>query len=227
MSVSTKNLTKIEQRIGFSKSDILKIQDHVEKTGLITLSPMAAEKIFESYLGGKSLSEVCAVYSEYTPSIIYFTAYHYNWPALRDDMVLDIQLRVKQKVLYSKYQQLELVSTMIQVAHVESMQAMTLYLKNPSDRNIPKTLRIKTIKDLSMAIEMMSSIIGQDQHKSISVMGTILTKDENESGKTPGIQGSLTESTAKELLKSMNSKHKLAQVVEAQIVESIYDKAKK
>jgi hypothetical protein len=196
----------------------VKIQEYQDKQGPVPLPPQVSEKIFETYVNGSSLAEVCKFYNEYSPGMIIFTAYHYNWPAIRDEISLDLQTRVKQKVLYSKYQQLELVSTMIQVAHVETMQAMQLYLKNPNDKNLPKTLRIKSLKDLQMAIEMMSQVIGQDNSKNISITGNINTTTTEEPAKQSGnIQEVLTEATAKSLLKAMNQKGK----AEAEVVEGV------
>jgi hypothetical protein len=220
-SNTSKSLTVVEAKVGFSKSDLLRIQEYQDKTGPVPLPPQAAEKIFEAYLGGASLAEVCKFYNEYSQGIIVYTAYHYNWPAIRDEIALDLQGRVKQKVLYSKYQQLELVSTMIQVAHTETMQAMQLYLKNPNDKNLPKTMRIKTIKELGMAIEMMAQIIGQDNSKNISITGNITTSPSEETTKQAGtVDGVLTEATAKTLLKAMNQKNKPdVEVIEAEVAK--------
>lgn len=195
------------------------MQEHLDKTGPVPLPPQAAEKAFEAFLGGASLAEVCKFHAEYSTALVVYTAYHYNWPAIRDEIIIDLQSRVKQKVLYSKYQQLELVSTMIQVAHVETLQAMQLYLKNPNDRNLPKTMRIRTIKELAMAIEMMSQVIGQDQHKSISISGNIETITETIKKSPDSVEGMLTEATAKGLLKAMNQKNKPdVEVIDAQLV---------
>lgn len=197
------------------------MQEHLDKIGPVPLPPQAAEKAFEVYLGGASLAEVCKFHNEYSQAVVVYTAYHYNWPAIRDEIAADLQTRVKQKVLYSKYQQLELVSTMINVAHVETMQAMQLYLKNPNDKNLPKTMRIKTIKDLGMAIEMMAQVIGQDNSKNISITGNITTTPGDEPAKiTSTSDGALTENTAKALLKSMNKKEKPeVEIVEAEVVK--------
>jgi hypothetical protein len=175
--------------------------------------------MLELYVGGASLAEVQRHFHEYSLSSICYTAYHYGWPSLRDEITLDIQSRIKQKVLYSKYQQLDLVSTMIQVAHVEAMNAMQMYLKNPNDRNLPKTLRIKTIRDLQQAIEMMSQVIGQDNSKNISITGNIVTTPGQEPEKQTGsVEGILTEATAKSLLKAMNKKTTDPDVVDAEVV---------
>lgn len=163
--------------------------------------------MFETYLAGASFPEVSKMYPEFSPTAVLFTGYHYGWPTLRDEMVLDLQERVKQKVLYSKFQQLELVGNMIHVAHVEANQAMQAYIKNPSERNLPRILRIKTIVDLSRAIEMMSQVIGQDQHKSISVTGNI-TANPQPGLPPPTSAGQLTEATAAALIKSLNGKKK-------------------
>lgn len=213
-------LTKVEQKVGFSKTELVKVQDHLDKNGPTTLPPLVAEKMFEQFLGGSSLAEVARFYSEYSTNAVYFTAYHYNWPAQRDEYALDIQTRVKQKVLHSKYQQIDLVGTMIQVAHTETMQAMQMYLKNPNDRNLPKTLRIKTIKELSMAIEMMGNIIGQDNNKRIDVTGNITTSPSEPTGNTalPQVEGALTEATAKALMTSLNKKAKPdPEVIDAEV----------
>lgn len=189
--------------------------------GLKPLPPHVSEKMFESYLSGLSFSEVSKMYPEFSSSAVMFTGYHYNWPAMRDEMVMDIQERVKQKVLYSKFQQLELVGNMIHVAHAEANQAMQNYIKNPSERNLPRILRIKTIRDLSTAIEMMSQIIGQDQHRSISVTGNITASQPPGPQTSSPSGGLLSEATAAALIKAMNNKKKnrQPQTVNAEIVE--------
>lgn len=201
--------------------ELVKVQEYLDKTGPVALPPQVAEKCFESYLGGASLAEVAKYHNEYSQAIILFTAYHYNWPAIRDEVIMDLQNRVKQKVLYSKYQQLELVSTMIQVAHTETMQAMQTYLKHPNDKNLPKTMRIKSIKDLATAIEMVSQIIGQDNSKNISITGNIVTTPQEPEKPAGVIDGKLSEATAHALLKALNAKAKPEepQVVEAEVMK--------
>ena len=211
------SLQTIEPKVGFSKTELSKIQEYVKQEGLNPLPPHVLPKMFESYLSGSSLSEVAKLNSEFSSSAILYSAYQYNWPAMRDEIVMDLQERVKQKVLYSKFQQLELVGDMIQVAHAEAHQVMQAYIKNPSERNLPKILRIKNIRDLSMAIEMMSQIIGQDQHKSISVTGNITSNPTP--GTPPPAAGMLTEATAAALIKSMNKKKKGNNTTNAEIID--------
>jgi len=175
--------------------------------------------MFEAYLGGASLAEVSKHFHEYSQSAIYYTAYHYNWPAIRDELTLDLQNRLKQKVLYSKYQQLELVSTMIQVAHTENMHAMQAYLKNPTDRNLPKGMRLKTIKELQAAIDMMAVIIGQDNMKKIDVTGNITATPAVPDAVSAPAAGALTEATAKALLKGLNQKARGEDAIDAEVVK--------
>ena len=213
-SDTSKELMKVEQRDGFSKTDLQKVQEHLDKVGPVTLPPHVAEKMFETYIGGSSLAEVSKYNSEYSQGSIYYTAYKLCWPQIRDEICVELQSRIKQKVLHSKYQQLELVGTMIQVAHIEAMNAMYTYLKHPNDKNLPKTLRIKSIRDLSIAIEMMANIIGQNQHKQIDIVGSILTKTEAPSNaKNVSVDGALSEITAKALLKAMNKKDPEPEVI--------------
>lgn len=197
----------MEPKVGFSKQELVRVQEHLDKTGPQPLPPHTTEKMFEAYLGGSSLAEVSKAFPEHSQLAIFYTAYHYNWPATRDELTLDVQSRLKQKVLYSKYKQLELVDTMIKVAHTETMQAMQTYLKHPNDRNLPKNLRIKTIKELQMAIEMISNIIGQDNMKKIDISGDINVNDDSKDKPVTTVEGALTEATAKMLLKGMNRKN--------------------
>ena len=145
------------------------------------------------------------MYSEYDSGAIHYTAYHYDWPLNRDELTIDVQDRIKQKILNSKHMQLELVDNMIKVAHAEAMSAFKAYLKHPCDRNIPKTFRIKSIRDLAEAIDMMSKIVGQDNIKKMEIVKSD-KEDESESKnkKAKVIESDLSEKTAKDLLTAIN-----------------------
>lgn len=147
------------------------------------------------------------MYSEYDPEAIHYSAYHYDWPLRRDDLAIDLQDRIKQKILNSKYKQLELVDSMIKVAHIEAMQAFQAYIKHPSDKNIPKTFRITSIKDLSTAIDMMSQIIGQDNMKKLEIIKKETEEEESAPSRRARSTPELTEKSAKELISSLNKVH--------------------
>lgn len=197
---------KLDPKVGFSKTELTKIENYVNNKGTQPLPPQVAEKLFESYLNGSSLAEICRMYSEYDSGAVHYTAYHYDWPLNRDDLAIDIQSRIKQKILNSKFKQLELVDSMIKVAHVEAMQSFHAYLKHPNDRNLPKTFRIKSIKDLAIAIDMMSTIVGQDNVKKIEMIDG--GKKDLEDDKPTKAAAELTEETAKQVLKALNEAKK-------------------
>jgi hypothetical protein len=180
-----------------------RIEQYINLKGLVPLPPQVTEKLFEVYMGGSSLAEIARMYTEYDSGAICYTAYHYDWPGMRDDLTIDLQSRIKQKILHSKFQQLELVDSMIKVAHTEAMQSFQSYLKFPNDRNLPKTFRIKSIKDLQSAIDMMSTIVGQDNVKKIEM---IEGKPQDNSPKTDSTGKVLSEETAKDLLTALNKK---------------------
>ena len=190
---------------------MLKISDYVTRKGTQPLPPEVCERLFESYLSGSSLKEVCKMYSEYDPLAIHYSAYHYDWPLRRDDIAIDMQERVKQKILTSKFQQLELVESMIKVAHIEAITAFQAFIKHPSEKNIPKVFRIKSIKDLSEAIGMMSQIVGQESMKRIE----IVRREEDPSDEKSEARGTrtkkkddLSEDTAKDLISAINKTKK-------------------
>lgn len=176
------------------------MESYIKTRGMLPLPPQVCEKLFEQYMNGSSIAEICKMYSEYDASAIFFTAYHYDWPARRDDLSIDIQDRIKQKILNSKFQQLELVDSMIRVAHIEAMGAFQTYIKHPSDKNIPKNFRIKTIKDLAEAIEMMAKIVGQDMMKKVEIIKT----DREEEPKKKIGEAELTDSSAKDIISAIN-----------------------
>jgi len=178
------------------------IQKYVNDVGPVALPPLACEKVFEQYLSGSTFMEICKMYPDYSRESILYSAWRYNWPEERDTYIIELQARLRQKVLYSKMQQLELVSNMITVAHAEANNAMLAYIKYPNDRNLPKTLRIKTIRDLSMAIEMMASITGQDNNKTVKVDGEVQMNSTLDSGS--GDKKALTSELATELLKQIS-----------------------
>lgn len=187
------------------------------------MPPQVAQVLFENYLNGSSILDICKMYSEYDPLAIHYTAYHYDWPLNRDELTIDLQDRIKQKILHSKYQQLELVDGMIKVAHIEAMNSIRTYIKHPCDKNMPKTFRITSIKELSEAITMMERIVGQDNIKKVEMIKKEVDatsedmKDDAKAKKAASEAATvaaakivenksdeLTEKTAKELLAALN-----------------------
>jgi hypothetical protein len=215
---TTTNLPVIlEARDGFSQKELKKIEEHIQANGRQPLPTHLSSRMFEVYISGASLADIAKTFPECNQSSILYTAYHYNWPAERDEFVSSLQERIKQKLLYSKYQQLELVHNMIQVAHVEANNAMMAYIKNPCDKNLPKTLKIQSIKDLQMAIEMISSIVGQDNHKMFTFRVDPDTESNNvKPNKKPS---KITDNIAKDVLRALNNKE--ADVIDAEIQEEV------
>lgn len=177
------------------------VQSHAESIGPQPLPPQVTTLLFDRYIGGSSLMDLFREFPEYTRESIAYTAYHYSWPTVRDDLIFDMQTQMKQKVMASKMKQLDLVSNMIEVAHREANQALLAYIKHPCDKNLPKTLRIKTIKELQVAVDMIGTIINQDNQKNIKVDGKIQT--DGAGGATSN--GKLSSEIASELLKALSS----------------------
>jgi len=200
----------IEPKVGFSRFELVKIDTYVTAKGQVPLPPQVAQMLFESYLNGSSISDICKMYSEYDNLAIHYTAYHYDWPLNRDELTIDMQDRIKQKLLNSKMQQLELVDGMIKVAHIEAMNAIRSYIKHPCDKNIPKIFRIKSIKELSDAITMMGNIVGQDNIKKVEMIkkDVAATAEDEKRMSSESRQAhkdaNLSEKTAKELLSALN-----------------------
>jgi hypothetical protein len=194
MSESTA-LELVEQKQGFSKRELTQIQQYVDEVGHVPLPPLVVEKMFERYLAGSSFLDITKAFPEYSRESILYSAWKYDWPMERDQFVTELQSRMRHKIVYSKFQQLELVSNMIGVAYVEANQAMQAYIKHPCDRNIPKILRIKSVKELYQAIEMMAMVIGQDNNKTVTVGGEVQVNNnmEDEQGDRKVLDSKLAE----------------------------------
>lgn len=206
----------MEAKVGFSKREMSQIEAHINAGTDSSLPPMLAAQLFEQYLSGSSLADICKHNPECLPGAIYYTAYQNNWPAERDEVTFELQKKVRQTVLVSKMYQLEFLTNMIKVAHTEANQAMRAYLKHPNDRNLPKTFRIKNIKELQMVIESISDVIGQDNNKNINVSGNITTENITDNQSTIG-QGELSDVIAKKLIASLNKQNNTP-VIEGEVV---------
>ncbi len=151
------------------------------------------------------MTEIIKMHPEYEAGCILYTAYHYDWCRDRDEYFQEIQGRLKQKAIVSTSQQLDLVSGLIHAAWAETMPALLAYVKHPCEKNIPKTLKIKSLKDLQLAISMMSTITGQSNNKSVTLNGEITV--DNDCNRLGESTGTLNDEMVVQMLKSIVNKN--------------------
>jgi len=138
------------------------------------LSDTEALKLYEMYMIGCSFTEISKQYPQYDLGQIILTAALKKWGTDRDRMQTTLKDRVQAKVIKSVIDQVDFLTSMLEVTSAEHMIAMKNYILDPENNPLPN-LRIQSIKEYKDIMEALHKLVigtGSNSNKA-SMLGAL------------------------------------------------------
>ncbi len=148
-----------EERRGLTQEEIriseLWLVDHRLHT---RVSKVDSLPMYELYLKGTTLKELSRKYPQFEYERIILAAVLDDWFSERESAMDVVKKAVTEKVVTSMVNQVNLLSSMVEIAGKEWQEEMDKYLENPQ-LNPKPSVRINNLKDLAQVQEMMGKAV--------------------------------------------------------------------
>jgi hypothetical protein len=148
-----------DEKIGMSQQEIEIGEKYLranKTAGAVTQTESL--KLFEMYMVGCAFHEIHQQFPNYDLGQIILTAALQKWGADRERMQSSLRDRVRAKVIKSVIEQTDFLTAMLSVASAEHISQMRQYIVDP-DKNLPPSLRIKSIKDYKEVTDTLAKIV--------------------------------------------------------------------
>ncbi len=176
MSLKTK--FNDDERVGLSEEEIKVGEKYLRKHKTAGALPEdEAMKLYEMYLIGCSYHEIRKQYPQYEIGQIVLTGALRKWGKDRDKMQTTLRDRVQAKVVKSVIDQVEFLTSMLEVTSTEHLTAMRNFILDP-DNNPKPTMRIESIKEYKDIMEALQKLVAganpNSNNKSASMFNSAL-----------------------------------------------------
>ena len=136
--------------------------------------PLAVEtaaRFFEMFLAGNTIDDIKNVNKSFPRASINWCRLKYGWDQRKDDCILALQEKTKEKVIRAQLETTSLVSDLLIAASAKHGDSIKRFLmtKNPAD--LPKELDIDSVTNLLRLSDGLLKLTGQD--KIVKVQGNI------------------------------------------------------
>lgn len=148
-----------EERRGLTAEEIRLGETWLIDHRLNTRVPRAdCMEMYELYLKGTTLKELASKFPQWKYEQIILAAVLDDWFSERESAMEVVRKAVTEKVTNSMIGQVNLLSSMVDIAGREWLDEMEKYLENPLINPKP-SIRIASLKDLATVQEMMGKAI--------------------------------------------------------------------
>ncbi len=148
-----------EERRGLTQEEIriseLWLVDHRLHT---RVSKVDSLPMYELYLKGTTLKELSKKFPNHDYERIILAAVLDDWFSERESAMDVVKKAVTEKVVTSMVNQVNILTSMVEIAGKEWQEEMDKYLENPQ-LNPKPSVRINSLKDLAQVQEMMGKAV--------------------------------------------------------------------
>jgi hypothetical protein len=148
-----------EEQIGLTQEELKVGLKYLRKHKTAGVLPdTEALKLYEMYMIGCSLSDIHKQYPQYEVGKIILTAAIKKWGVDRDGMQITLKDRVQAKIVKSVIEQVDFLTSMLEVTSVEHITAMRNFILDP-DNNPKPSLRIQSLKEYKDIMEALQKLV--------------------------------------------------------------------
>jgi len=167
-----------EERVGLTQEEIKVGEKYLRKHKTAgAIQDDEAMKLYELYLIGCSYYEINKQYPQYELGQIILTGALKKWGKDRDNMQTTLRDRVQAKVVKSVIDQVDFLTSMLEVTSTEHLTAMRNYILDP-DNNPKPSMRIESIKEYKDIMEALQKLVAgaspNSSNKSASLFNAAL-----------------------------------------------------
>ena len=148
-----------EEKIGLTQEEIKIGEKYLRKHKTAgALEETEALKLYELYIIGTSFHHMSKQFPQYDVGQMILTAALRKWGMDRDKMQTTLRDRVQARVVRSVIDQVDFLTSMLEVSSTEHLEAMRDYILDPANNPKP-SLRIGSIKEYKDIMEALQKLV--------------------------------------------------------------------
>lgn len=167
MAEKSLQLYKSEEYVAYATTDLpgedLVILTDYLAAGGHPLSPDASARMFELFLNGSDAREIHRLNKAFPLGGVLDAQVRYKWTKMRDDYVIELQGRVREKVMKAQMETTELMTDILAAARKKHSDKLKKFLQSGDEKDLDGVINIDTIQGLMKVTEGLLKITGQDR----------------------------------------------------------------
>lgn len=194
MAEKSLQLYRPEEYVTYANTD-LPAEDLVILTEYLAggghpLSPDAGARMYELFLHGSDAREIQRLNKAFPLGGILDAQVRYKWTQRRDQYYIELQDRVKDKVIKSQLETTELMTDILAAARKKHSDKLKKFIQSGDEKDLDGVMNIETLQSLLKVTEGLLKITGQDR--------VTKTKTENTQNFNVNVTGVKTEDLSPE-----------------------------
>lgn len=133
------------------------------------LSPEASARMYELFLNGSDAREVQRLNKAFPLGAILDSQVRYKWTEKRDAYCIELQDRIKSKVMKVQMETTELMTDMLSAAKRKHSDKLKKFIQTGDEKDLDGAINIDTIQSLLKVTEGLLKITGQDRTSTTKV----------------------------------------------------------
>lgn len=165
------------------------------------LAPDTAAKIYELFLNGTPIDEICKINKSLPRGSILHARIKFRWDDSRESYMQELHNRTKEKVIRAQLETTTLISDLLVAATKKHQTKIQKFLQTGNEADLGEDLNINSITNLLKLAEGLQKITGQDRTTkvknevsgSVNVINTPAPNDR-------AVEGNMSPETAAKIL---------------------------
>lgn len=175
MAEKSLQLYRPEEYITYANTDLtpedLQVLTEYLAAGGHPLSPDASARMYELFVNGSDAREIQRINRAFPLGGILDAQIRYKWTQKRDQYALELQDKVKDKVMKAQLETTELLTDVLAVARRKYSDKLKKFIQSGDEKDLEGAINVESIQSLLKVTEGLLKITGQDR--------VIKTKTEN------------------------------------------------
>lgn len=130
------------------------------------LAPDTIASLFQLYISGSDCSEIHRLNKSFPFEAILWARVKYDWDRQRDNYIMDLQDKIRDKVVMSQCLATELMADLLTATMKKNGDKIKKFIQTGNEADLGDALRVSDLKELLKVAEGLQKITGQDRvHK--------------------------------------------------------------
>lgn len=178
MESDTKNPPSVDKSpFSDRELELIKI---TRETGMKAISPTLSSQMFQLFLEGYSCAEIAKINPPFSEGDILICRQKYDWDREKDLYIVELQNRVKDKLLKTKLESLDFLTNTLSASHKYYNQKMLKYIQTGKEDDKPDNLIAgpKAYKDI---VESITKLTGEDRVTTQNINKNVIVENKQSS----------------------------------------------
>lgn len=154
-----------------SSEDLVALTEYLAAGGH-PLSADASARMYELFLNGSDAQEIHRLNKAFPLGAILDAQVRYKWTDKRDEYSIELQDKVKSKVMKVQLETTDLMSDILSAARRKHSDKLKKYIQSGDENDLQGVISVESIQGLLKVMEGLLKITGQDRISKVKTENT-------------------------------------------------------